>query len=163
MRQAERLEIYAANPNYSVTDHGRVYSHISNRYLIANHQAAGYPKVELFHMGKGTFQNVHRMVAETFLANPLNKPAVNHLDGNRANNHYTNLEWVTFSENTRHAQKTGLLVVASGVAKPNYKVTPEKRDQICAMLLAGKVTQKAIALRFGVSQALISMIKYGVR
>lgn len=52
---------------------------------------------------------VHRMVATLFVPNPDNKSYVNHLDGDKSNNHYTNLEWVTARENTLHAIETGLL------------------------------------------------------
>lgn len=52
---------------------------------------------------------VHRMVAECWLDNPDNLPEVNHIDGNKLNNHVDNLEWCTSSHNKRHAIKEGLL------------------------------------------------------
>lgn len=57
------------------------------------------------------FVKIHRLVAETFILNPLGKPCVNHIDGNKLNNNVNNLEWVTISENTMHAYKNGLLKI----------------------------------------------------
>lgn len=48
-------------------------------------------------------RSVHRIVAETFIPNPNNLPCVNHIDGDRGNNNVSNLEWVTYSENLKHA------------------------------------------------------------
>lgn len=53
-------------------------------------------------------QLVHRIVATYFCDNPEHKPEVNHIDGNKSNNRASNLEWVTRSENERHAYRTGL-------------------------------------------------------
>ena len=51
---------------------------------------------------------VHRLIAQTFIPNPENKPCVNHIDLNRINNYASNLEWITHKENTHHAIKNGV-------------------------------------------------------
>lgn len=51
---------------------------------------------------------IHRLLALHFIPNPLNLPCINHIDGNKLNNDLDNLEWCTYSENTRHAMTTWL-------------------------------------------------------
>ena len=51
---------------------------------------------------------IHRLMAETFIPNPDNKPQINHIDGDKQNNSINNLEWVTVKENAIHARNTGL-------------------------------------------------------
>lgn len=71
----------------------------------------GYYRVTLYKEdGKKDFY-VHRLVAETFIPNIDNKPAINHKDGDKGNNNVDNLEWVTYKENTNHAWKTKLIVM----------------------------------------------------
>lgn len=64
----------------------------------------GYVKVSLVNDDNKTKRlSVHRLVAETFIPNLLNKPQVNHKDGNKQNNKTENLEWNNSKENIRHA------------------------------------------------------------
>lgn len=67
----------------------------------------GYKRVELTIQSpqKTMRASVHRLVAQAFIHNPENKPHVNHIDGNRSNNHVSNLEWCTPLENVHHAMK----------------------------------------------------------
>lgn len=65
----------------------------------------GYKRICLYGNGKPKLRGIHRLVAETFIPNPLHKPQVNHIDGNKLNNSIENLEWVTQAENEAHAQQ----------------------------------------------------------
>lgn len=58
--------------------------------------------------GKLHFEYLARMVAKAFIPNPDGKPEVNHIDGDKLNNHVSNLEWVTNLENNHHATVNGL-------------------------------------------------------
>lgn len=69
----------------------------------------GYLGVVLCKNGKTKLIAVHRLVAMHFIPNPENKPQVNHKNGVKNDNAAENLEWVTQSENMKHAVKTGLL------------------------------------------------------
>lgn len=68
----------------------------------------GYQDIQLSKEGRSKMFFIHRLVAETFLDNPESLPIVNHIDGNKSNNHIGNLEWVSNSDNINHAISTGL-------------------------------------------------------
>jgi len=76
--------------------------------LTEGHIVKGYRKV-CHRQQSGDPQklhSVHRLIAETFIPNPDNKPEVNHIDGDKLNNHVNNLECVTSSENSPHRVHT---------------------------------------------------------
>lgn len=68
----------------------------------------GYIVTDLNKNNKRKTKYIHRLVAEAFIPNPENKPCVNHKDGNKLNNKISNLEWVTYSENNKHAWDNNL-------------------------------------------------------
>ena len=66
-------------------------------------QGEGYLSVSLAdNKGRHRRRNVHRLVAEAFIPNPMDKPQVNHIDGDKKNNCVKNLEWSTRNENMWH-------------------------------------------------------------
>lgn len=67
--------------------------------------------------GKSVCFKMHREVAKAFLKNLKNLPCVNHKDGAKTNNNLDNLEWTTYSENSRHAISLGLSVVPTNQLK----------------------------------------------
>ena len=68
----------------------------------------GYFRVCLGGLEKRKFYKIHRLVALAFIPNPNNYNQINHIDGNKTNNHVDNLEWCTAKQNTAHARATGL-------------------------------------------------------
>lgn len=69
--------------------------------VLKHGTARGYHVVRLMAEGNDNMRYVHRLVAEMFIPNPLNKPEVNHISENKDDNSVWNLEWVTRSENMR--------------------------------------------------------------
>lgn len=68
----------------------------------------GYLTVQLYKNNTAKSVYVHRLVAESFIPNPLKKKTVNHKNGNKQDNRVENLEWMTYKENNKHAYDTGL-------------------------------------------------------
>lgn len=93
--------------NYVVYEDGRIWSNYTQRYLkhdIVNN----YHQVTLAINNIRTRFKVHRLVAMCFIPNPNNFPQINHIDGNKNNNHVSNLEWCTSYYNNKHARDNGL-------------------------------------------------------
>lgn len=128
------------------------------RILKQNNNTRGCPQVMLCQNGLNVTQRVHRLVAENFIANPLNLPEVNHKDLDTMNNCVENLEWVTAEENNLHALLLGSR--KRGERASNSKLTEVDVVVIKRELLVSK-TNKEIANIFGVHPGTIQCIRTG--
>lgn len=119
-------KIIPEHPKYSVNEIGQVRNNIKGNIIK--------PRIKLGYSYTGFSQRpkhknyiyTHRLVAKAFLLNPENKPFVNHKDGNKLNNHVSNLEWVTQKENVYHSLNTGLYnPKENGLAIPVYQYSTD--------------------------------------
>ena len=92
--------------NYIIYSNGKVFSKRRNKFLNGSTDKYGYL---IYQLGNKNRVKAHRLIALSFIPNQENKPQVNHIDGNKKNNDVSNLEWVTNSENLKHAHKIGLI------------------------------------------------------
>ena len=149
--------IYGYEGIYEVSNFGNVRSvdridfagrHLKGK-LFSTKAKEGYVTVRLSKNRNITTFKIHQLVAEAFILNPEGKHCVNHIDGNKQNNHVENLEWCTHSENMKHAFKTGL-------SKPKRKLDDRA---IKAILDAkGKISCTVLAEIHGVSFQMICKI-----
>jgi hypothetical protein len=117
----------------------------------------GYVIVRLKINGKTTTKKLHRLIAETWLPNPENKPQVNHKDGDKTNNHLSNLEWMTGSENVVHAYDNGIMARGKEHVHCIYGLVVIK-DGIEITTLYGLSAWKA----FGLSSGSVYRVLMGV-
>lgn len=153
----KELKLLYGYSKYGVTKDGEVWSFKQNRLLEPQSRGA-YLKVTLYNdKGQRKQLSVHRIVAEIFCYNPdpEHKTYVNHINGNKHDNRSKNLEWVTASENSRHAVETGLMQ-----GRPTK--LGELQIKVFTMLQEGH-SHKQISDRTGISKSMISSIKCGYR
>ena len=121
----ENWRFIEENPDYMISDHGRVLSFKGRSKLIlcAKIMGTGYETVILPNKGVCIEYKIHRLVAKAFIPNPEQLPQINHLDGNTMNNHVSNLEWCDAYTNMMHAIRTGLRRTGVGSHQTPFAVT----------------------------------------
>lgn len=100
----------------------------------------GYYSLSLCKDGKYKHCVVHKLVAESFIKNNSNKPFINHKDGNKLNNLFSNLEWCTCSENNQHAYDVKLKIGA-GFGKLG-KDNPSSKPVLQIDKITGKIIRE---------------------
>lgn len=132
-------DIPGYNGEYQISSWGRVKSFKKNKETIMKPHMlySKYYQIFLYKNRKTKGVLIHRLVATVFIPNPENKPEVNHKDGDKTNNHLSNLEWCTHRENIKHAWATGLekntvkrILCGKKYAKLNFKNGEHLRKKV---------------------------------
>lgn len=128
------------------------------RVLKASNRA-GYPSVMLTNGKSRKTFTVHRLVAIAFIPNCGDLPCVNHKDGNKENNHSSNLEWASYMDNSVHAVSTGL-VNNNGHRNTQSKLTEDQVKEIRELHTPRHkmYSSEALGKKYGVSDVTICNI-----
>jgi len=147
---------------YKITEDGKVYSVLTGVFLKPSDDTHGYDLVNLTFAErkengkcKQIVKKVHKLLAFAYLGElPKDKPITNHKDGNKKNNHISNIEYVSYSENLQHAYDNGLRKPVDGLKgenNPSSKLSDIERENMLQRLFNGESSQ-AIAKDYGYSR-----------
>ena len=154
---------------YVISNYGKVQRLTSGNNTFAGkvlkpmvNKKTGYPYVKLTKNGKVYKKQLHILVAQLFLPAPKDENyIVNHIDGNKLNPKHTNLEWISRSENTKHAIEHGLQPLCYGEKNGAAKLTDEQVASIREQYASKQYTQKQLATMYGVTSVYISNLVTG--
>ena len=157
-------DVIGYESRFMVSNDGQIMSKLSGKILRQHINPNGYFTLATKiggRAGEDICFRVHRLVAEAFCENPQLKPIVNHLDGRKTNNHYTNLEWCTHQENTIHAREIGLI---KPTARPTFRKLSE--DQVSEIRSSHKpfdriFGSRALGRKYGVTHNTIQDVLLG--
>lgn len=155
-------EIWQPIPNtnsmYYISSLGRVYSKHTNNFRKPYKDTKGYLMVDYRNIANRRItKKIHRLVAELFITRHSENLIVNHIDGNKTNNHVSNLEWVTYKENTQH-------MLNNNLKKSFPNNLPNKEKPVLCVELNKEFNSMQEASRvLGIPQSSISKVCRGER
>jgi hypothetical protein len=159
-QEIENEEWIEINDTYSISNLGRVRN---DKTLVIRKtclNSDGYERVTII----GNIASaIHVLVAKAFIPNPEKLPEVNHKDGIKTNNVYTNLEWCTEEYNLKHALELGLRNTL-GSNSPLAKMSEQDAVTICELISLGKTSTEIIKqVGSHVTKSMINGISSGRR
>lgn len=165
MEEIWKTLVYRQNeyPKFEISNKGNLRNAITGTvYKQTINKDTGYYGVCVSINGRNNKKlfKIHRAVAETFIPNLEHKPTINHIDGNKLNNNVNNLEWTTYSENTKHAINNGLIVPLKGTEKSQARFSKDEVKYIRENYIPKdkRFGCCALAQKFGVHHSAISNI-----
>lgn len=141
------------NEDTLISRDGQVISRYGKKLKNIKCKSTGYLRIKI----RGKRRNIHRLLAITFIPNPLGLPVVNHKDGNKENNILSNLEWCTVHQNNDHAQRMGLVLRGRQVHTNVLDDTQVKTIFKCSE----RLSNTSLGRYFGVDPSTIYRIKKG--
>lgn len=161
----EVREVKEYEDKFLISDNGLLISRRTDKVLSQNVNKGGYlnhaTKID-GRSGVNKCFRLHRVVAEAFIDNPDNKPEVNHINANKADNTKKNLEWATAKENTRHAIESGLITTISGSEHSSCVFSKDQIFEIRNKITQANRSLRSIAADYGVDKNTIRDIKLGI-
>lgn len=109
--------MYKKYYDYLVYEDGNIYSLKRNKFLKGEITKHGYLQYTLRINNKAFRIKSHRLVATLFIREPVEGEIVNHIDANKLNNHYSNLEWCSYYHNNKHARDNGTNNISNSNSK----------------------------------------------
>lgn len=149
-------EVAGSHGYYHVSSRGRIRN-VDGLIRKTSYNNKWYVTVTLYIDRKRVTRLVSRLVAIAFVPFVIGKPEVNHKDGNKNNNHSSNLEWMTRKEQLLHARKLGLLVSARGKWAGNTSLTEIQVREIRS--LRGQQSNRITAKQFRISSPQVCRIQ----
>lgn len=149
-------------PGYSISNYGRVKNDKFDKLLKPSIDKNSYYRYGLYTGTKVINRVAHRLVAIHFIPNFENKEQVNHIDGNKQNNHMSNLEWVTNQENITHAWRNNLMSPRPGIKHHNCKLTEQDVFEIIELVKNG-TPRKIISEIYNIAKGQVTRITTGKR
>ena len=136
LQKGEEIKIIPnTNDRYAITNYGRVYSFITEKYLVQRTNKDGYNYVILRVNNKNITAKIHKLVAINFVFNPNNYNCINHKDENKQNNKFTNLEWCNIKYNNSYGTRLTRCSENCGIPIDVYKngkyICTENSINIC--------------------------------
>lgn len=153
------LDTFKPIENYEnclINEEGQIYLKKKNKFLKPFKMKNDYLHVILMNKRNCQLFPIHRLVAMTFIPNPDNLECVIHKDGDKLNNHISNLEWCTRSQSTKNSWDNCL---EKGIRESCVRHLDDNLKNLFDDIFKNNLKTKDIAKKFNLSQPYVSQIK----